>query len=68
VQIDEPRGDDQPTGIEHLVALVILESADPGDAAVADGDIVPVSGASRAVHDGSTTNDLIEFSHDLLRG
>ena len=63
MEINEPRGHDEPVGINHLPSIVVVEFTDLGDLAVLNTDIGLVTRNLRPIDDRSTFHNSIELCH-----
>src|SRR5262244_2866170 len=69
VEINKPRGHDEPAGIDHLGRLVAVEPADLGDLAIFDANVSLVAWHPRPIDDRAAFYDGIELWHaSLLTG
>src|SRR5712691_13368574 len=63
VEINKPRGHDEPAGIDHLGRVAAVEPTDLGDLAILDANVGFIPWHPRAIDDRATFNDGIELCH-----
>ena len=66
VQIDEARRHDEPCGVDHRGAGGVVDLADLGDAAAADGEVAAESRQAGAVDDSAVLNNRVVLGHVVL--
>ena len=65
VEVDEARGHDKATRVDHLFGVVGRNAPDFGDASVFDPDVAANARGAGPIDDHSVFNDNVEFWHQL---
>src|SRR5262249_24459417 len=66
VQVDGPRGDNEPLGVQHLGGAAALEVADCGDLPVLNAEVSTVPWHPRTIDNRPALDQRIELCHDVL--
>src|SRR6185369_15426058 len=64
MQIDEPRGHNEPVGVERFLSRVRFKLADFGNLAIFNSDVSKLTRRASAINNCSTLNDYIKFRYD----
>ena len=67
VDVDEPRRDDEPGGVDHVTRVELRERADLDDASVLDRDVRPPRRRAGAIDDLAAGNQQVITGLDLGR-